>query len=125
MKRLWIAVALLAVVATLCVITHLYQHHRIDEMLHHLDRLETLYRQGDPTAADEAEEFHQLYGQVCNRISSYVPHGELRESRETAALLATLMRDGNEEECYMELARMRAQLEGLRRVDDLILHNIL
>ena len=125
MKRLCIAAALLVVVAALCVTTHLYQHHRIDEMLQRLDRLESLYRQGDPTAAAEAKEFHQLYKRVCNRISAYVPHSELRESRETAALLAALMRDGNEEECYMELARMRAQLEGLRQVDDLILHNIL
>ena len=52
-------------------------------------------------------------------------HGELRESRETAALLPSLIANGDRNGLYMEIARLRAQLEYIRQVDDAILRNIL
>lgn len=126
MKRLYIALALLAAVAAVCVGSHRYQHRQIDRMLNRLQQIETAVRNGDiPLATAYAEDFAATYRQVSDRISCYVPHGELRESRETASLLPTLVRRYNEEELWMELARLRAQLLYLRQVDDPLLQNIL
>lgn len=126
MKRLYVAVALLATVVTACVATHLYLHRQVDRMVHTLDCIEGLYRSGDTEGAVRiAEDFASEYRRVSDHISCYVAHGELRESRETAALLPALLREHSEEELSMEMARLRSQLLYLRQVDDPILQNIL
>ena len=65
------------------------------------------------------------YQRLSNRISIYVPHGEIRESQETAAMLPALLREGSDEELAMEIARLRVQLKYLQQVDDPLLQNIL
>ncbi len=126
MKRIYIAVALLAVVAALCVGVHRYQHAQIDRMLDALAQVEEAYRLGDNDRAQQmAQDFAAAYRQVSDWVSCYVAHGELRESRETAALLPTLVANGEAEMLYAEMARLRAQLEYIRQVDDAILRNIL
>lgn len=126
MKRLYIAVALLAAVITLCTLVHWRHHRRLDEMTSTLDHIEDLYRSGDTAAALQmAETFAEEYRQFSNRISFYVAHGEVRQSQETAALLPTLLRKGGDEELAMEIARLRSQLQYLRQVDDPIPQNIL
>ena len=126
MKRLYIAAALLAAVVTACVLTHLYLHRQLDRMVTTLDRIEETYRGGDTDKAVAiARDFAAEYGRICDRISCYVAHNELRESRETAALLPTLLSAHSEEELYMEIARLRAQLTYIRQVDDPLLQNIL
>ena len=115
MKRLYIAIALLVSVATSCVLTHLYQHRQMDRMLTTLDRIEAAYRSGDADGAvTVAEDFAAEYQRICDRISCYVAHNELRESRETAALLPTLLRERSKEEIYMEIARLRASADTLK-----------
>ncbi len=126
MKRLCIAVVLLIATVTACVFTHHYQHRQLNRMLENLDRIEAAVRTGDIFHATTlAEDFAATYRQVSDRISCYVSHNELRESRETAALLPTLVHHQNEEELWMELARLRAQLLYLQQVDDPLLQNIL
>lgn len=126
MKRLYIALLLLVAVATACFFSHRYLHRQTARMLHALQHIEEQYRNGDTASAIAlAEQFAADYQQVSDRISCYVSHSELRESRETAALLPTLMRNGGEEELWMELARLRSQLHHLRQVDDPTLQNIL
>ena len=126
MKRIYIAVALLAAVVALCVLTHRYQHHEIDRMLATLEDIETAARRGDTDhAIDRATAFAADYQRVSDWISCYVPHGELRESKETAAILPALLEKGVSEELYMEIFRLRTQLATIRQVDDPILRNIL
>ncbi len=126
MKRLYVAVTLLTAVITACILTHLYQHRQMDRMIATLDRIEALYRSGDTeTAVTTAEGFAATYQRVCDRISCYVAHNELRESRETVAILPTLLKEHGEEDLYMEIARLRAQLLYVRQVDDPLLQNIL
>lgn len=125
MKRLYIAAVLLAAVAALCLFSHRYQYRQIDRMLQDLNRIEELARAGDADAIPVAEDFAAEYRRVSDRISCYVSHSELRESRETAAILPTLLREHGEEELYMEIARLRSQLLYLQQVDDPLLQNIL
>lgn len=126
MKRLYIAALLLAAVAAVCLLSHIYQHRQIDRMLDQLNRIEAVARAGDADHAFRlAEDFTADYRRVSDRISCYVPHGELRESRETAALLPTLLRQSSQDELWMELARLRSQLEYIQQIDDPSLQNIL
>ena len=126
MKRIYIALALLAAVAALCVGAHLYLHAQTDRMLTALDGIEAAYRKGDVAAAQkQAQDFATEYRRVSDWVSCYVAHSELRESRETAALLPALIANGDRNGLYMEMARLRAQLEYIRQVDDPILRNIL
>lgn len=126
MKRLYVGLALLAAVAALCVGAHLYLHAQADRMLEALDRIEDACRHGDTdTALADARQFAAEYQHVSSHISCYVAHNELRESQETAAFLPTLVEYGNAESLYMEIARLRAQLQHIRQVDDPNLRNIL
>lgn len=126
MKRLYIAVVLLTAVIILCILTHGYQHHEIDRMLAALDSIETAARRGDTAdALSQATSFAADYQRVSDWVSCYVSHSELRESRETAALLPALLEKGDSEELYMEIYRLRSQLTAIRQVDDPILRNIL
>ena len=126
MKRIYIAFILLVTVVLLCVLTHCYLHHEIDRMLTTLDNIEHTARRGDTAdAVSQAEVFAADYQRVSDWISCYVSHSELRESRETAALLPALLEKGDSEELYMEIFRLRSQLRYIQDVDDPILHNIL
>lgn len=126
MKRLRIAAILLVGVAALCITTHLLHHHRINLLMEELDRIEELVKIGDTDrAVQTAEAFAATYQKVSDRVSFYVAHSELRESRETAVLLPTLLRQGSNAELHVEMARLREQLRYLRQVDDPLLRNIL
>lgn len=126
MKRLYIALLLLVTVSTACVLSHRYLHRQTDRMLDTLLRIEERYRSGDTAdAITLAENFAEEYRRISDRISCYVAHSELQESRETSALLPSLLRTGSDEELQMELARLRSQLEYLQQVDDPLLRNIL
>ena len=126
MKRLYIAAILLVAVVTACVLTHLYQHRQLDRMLAQLDRIEQLAEDGETAKAVAlAKELAVDYSTVSDRISCYIAHGELRDSRETASILPTLLQRGSKAEWQTELCRLRAQLVYLRRVDDPVLQNIL
>ena len=126
MKRLYIALFLLVAVAAVCVFSQHYQHRQLDRMLTRLEQIERAADQGDLIHASElAKTFATDYQRTCDHISCYVAHSELRESRETAALLPALLRRNSEEEFHMELQRLRAQLLYLQQVDDPLLQNIL
>lgn len=126
MKRLYVAVALLAAVVALCVYTSLYQNRRTDRLLDTLDRIETHCRLGDKEAAvAEAAAFATEYQRVSRWMRCYIPHSELQESRETAATLPNLLQKSDRAEIWFELARLREQLEDLRQVDSPTLWNIL
>ena len=126
MKRLYVGLALLVAVAALCVGTHRHLHAQTDRMLDVLDGIEDACRRGDTaTALADARRFAAEYRRVSSHVSCYVAHNELRESQETAAFLPTLVECGDAESLYMEIARLRAQLEHIRQVDDPHLRNIL
>ena len=126
MKRLYVAAVLLAAVVGLCATTHLSHHRQIDRLLGMLSRVEEHLRRGDgEEAVQAAEEFAAEYQRFSRRISLYVPHGDIQDSAEAAALLPTLIRTDRENEPVEEIARLRAQLQYLRQVDDPTLRNIL
>ena len=126
MKRLYIAVFLLAMVVAACFFTQRYQHRQVKRMLSAIDYIEAQYRADNvDVALAEARQFAEEYRVLSNRISCYIAHGELQESRETAALLPTLIEEGEKDELFEEIARLRSQLTYLEQIDDPLLQNIL
>ena len=126
MKRIWIALALLGMVVSICIGGRIYLHRQAEQMEAILDRLEVAYNEGDTVAAHRiAEEFAHRFRHIGRTLDSFVPHDPLSETRETAAMLPALIRSGGEEELRMELARLREQLRHLRDIDDPSMENIL
>ena len=126
MKRLWIAAVLLVMVAGLCLVTEIYQHRRIEDMMTLLDELEYAYDEGDLNQAGQmAEQLTHQYESICRVMMCFTAHSDIAESQETAALLPVLLEQGQTEEWEMEIARLREQLVYLRNVDDPLLWNIL
>lgn len=125
MKRLWCAVAILAVTLILCVATQRYQHRQVDRMLHDLDQLETVYTTDQEAAIGIAQGIADRYTRVARVMNCYISHNDLAESEETAALLPALVKAAQGDELAMELARLREELTFLRTVDDPLLQNIL
>lgn len=126
MKRIWIALALLAVTLVMCFLTQAFQHRQMGRMLADLDRLEEVYNAGDRAAAVKiAEEINRNYQRITSIMDCYVAHNDLAASQETAALLPVLIQQGGEEELQMELARLREQIGYLQDIDDPLPENIL
>ena len=126
MKRLWVAVTLLALAAGLCVGASLYQHHCIDQMLNTLDLLERAYSaEQKQSALALARQLVKDYQQAGRLLYCFIAHSDLAESQETIALLPALLQEGKQEEFQMELARLREQLRYLRDIDDPLPQNIL
>ena len=126
MRRLWIAVGLLAIAAGLCLSATLYQHRQIDRLLDTLDQMETAYDNGNVDKAHQlAEDLVADYEAVGRVLYCFIAHSDLADSQETVAVLPALLLQGGEEELRMEIARLREQFGYLRGVDDPTIGNIL
>ena len=126
MKRLWIAVGLLSLMIGLCLVTEVYQHRKMEEMLANLDRLEEAYQQGDISGARElAYKMADRYEQISRVVLCFTAHSDMAESQETIQLLPALLRQDGNEELGMEIARLREELTYLRNIDDPLIWNIL
>ena len=126
MKRLWIAVVILCGVVALCGGSSRYRHRSVAKMLDTLDRLEQAVATDNAADAEQlAEELTRYYEQSSRVLLCYTTHSDMTESQETVALLPTLLRQGSEDELQMEIARLRAELDYLRQIDDPLLQNIL
>ncbi len=118
MKRLWLAGGLLAAVVALCAGTLYFQHRQVTGLLGALDAVETAYAADDPALA------HTLATRLCVRYDRdtalfpcFMSHSDLVGCRESVRLLPSILKDGNAEEFHMEVARCRAQLEQLIRLE--------
>ncbi len=126
MKRLWIAAALQAEEAGLCIGTARYHHRRAEALLGTLERLEAAYTAGEQDRALALAELLVADFERADRVMScFVAHGDLAAARETVGLLPALVRHGDEAELWMEISRLRRALTHLRTVNDPLLHNLL
>lgn len=126
MKRVWIAVALLAVVVGLCGAGTLYRHRQTEGLLSTLDQLERAYTRDDMADAQRlATELVHRYERISDVLLCYTAHGDMAESMETVRLLPTLLEQGGGEELSMEIARLREEWSHLKAIDDPTMWNIL
>lgn len=126
MKRLWLAAALLFIVATLCVVSALYQRHQVTMLMNDLDALETTYRADD--MENSLRLAHQLATDYIKRtkwISCFMSHESLVSAGQTTVTLAACLEEDNPEEFLLETAKLRQQLETLYLAELPSLQNIL
>ena len=125
MKRLWLALFLLAVATGLCVTSQRYLHRQTGALLSTLTALEDSYRAGDMAAAtDWAARLAEEYPRRMGLMDCFVAHSDLADSRETAALLPSILEQDHREELLMETARLREQLRHLQGIDRPTFRNI-
>ncbi|MBQ8684184.1 MAG: DUF4363 family protein [Clostridia bacterium] len=126
MKRLWIAVFLLLIAVGVCVLSQWYLHRQTSVLLSLLTDLEDSYRAGElDTAAVLAAQVADEYPRYLGLAECFVAHSDLEDSRETAALLPSVLEQDHREELLMEIARLREQLEHLQGIDRLTWRNVL
>ena len=126
MKRLWIAAVILCGVVGLCIGSVTYRHRCIEKMLDTLNQMEQAYTQGDTAQAKQlAQQLVHLYEQSSRVLLCYSAHSDMTESQETAALLPVLLNQDSGDELRMEIARLRAEFDYLKQIDDPLIQNIL
>lgn len=126
MKRLWIAVGILAVVLTLCITTLIYQRRQITILLAHLDNVIAAYEDGVPEYAYTlAINLTQEFDDRTRYFPCFLSHNDLSGCREAIVILPSILREKNAEEFRMESSRCRAQLEFLLGIETPTLQNIL
>lgn len=125
MKRLIIAVVLLALTAGLCAAGQQLLEKRTDRLLTVLDELEYACRSGDSDAAVTiAARFAEDFPQETHLLPLFLPHATLEAAAESAAVLPALAAtDFND--TLAEIARCRSRLEELRNAERLTMENIL
>ena len=126
MKRLWVALVLLLTVGGICTFSVIHQRKQISALLEDLDRLETVYEEGDLSTCREAAAALQMeYARRTALFPCFISHDDLTDSQSTAATLSAALQEDNPEEFLLETARLRAQLEWLLEVDSPHWKNIL
>ncbi len=126
MKRLWLAIGILAAIVTLCLSSILYQQRQTSKLLEQLDSVITAFdnRQTDHAYA-LAVVMKNDYQHHERLFSCFMAHDDLVECRESLALLPSLLRDGNAEEFHIESVRCRIHLQHLSDSELPTLQNIL
>lgn len=126
MKRIWLAVGILAAILTLCVSTLFHQRRQLDRLTDDLDEVISAFESGDDARAyDLAVTLEKDYLHRTRLFPLFMAHGDLIECGESLALLPSILKDGNTEEFHMESTRCRVQLERLAKSELPTLKNIL
>ena len=124
MKRLWIAIALLAFTAVLCTGPNRLLEHSTARLLHSLDSADTAVRQNDlPAAAEAITAFCRDFEQDNRLLPLFFPHEKLDAIEESTVLLSRVVQQ-DAAHLAEELARCRWHVEHLRQSERLTLTNI-
>lgn len=125
MKRLWLAVALLALVLGLCVSSQTYLQQQTEAVLMNLTALEDSYRRGDLEEARRwAQWLAEEYPRRTELFYCFLAHSDLEDSRETVATLPAILEQNHLEELLTATARLREQLQHLQSIDRPTLDNV-
>ena len=125
MKRLWLALSLIGVIATICVLSGVWQFHTLSKLENALEQAEQLVKDGElEKAIDAAYTFEQLCIQSGEEFGFFEQHGDCFTLKETASILPILLEQREFSLFYVEAARCRFCMEELRRERTPALSNI-
>lgn len=126
MKRVLLALSLLALVLAACAGSLIYQQRQINRLEALTDGLENAYRSGEmDECVQKAKELADYFIRCSRVFSCYMSHNELNESLDTVVALAATLEEDNPEEFLLELAKFRQQLAQLWQIEIPHLNNIL
>lgn len=124
MKRIWIALGLLALVTAAGVGALYFQISAVQRLANGLDGLEGAVRRRETDVVQRAETFVEDCVQTLDRLECLTPHADHLPLQETVSILPSLLENGNYEQFYTTLARCRLYLHELERAEMPILGNI-
>ncbi len=124
MKRLLIAVVLLALTLLLCIAPNFLLEHSTARLLYALEQAERALQHGDrDSAATAVDAFCRDFERDSRRLPLFFPHEKLDAIEESASLLPLLTQQDTAH-LAEELSRCRYRVEHLRQSERLTLANI-
>lgn len=125
MKRIYIALVLLAVITASCVGTLILEKKQLQDMIDMTREMEHLCRQGDIGAAREAADtLKREFTGRTRTFALFLRHNELLEIEESVLLLPLYLELHEEEHFLAEAARCRLFLQKQMDMDMPSLQNI-
>lgn len=125
MKRLFIALALLAVTVGLCVGSHVIVTRGVETLLHDVDAMESACHAGDTAAAAAiAAQLPARFAEQTRRFPLFLPHAPLDAAEDSLCALATAPPD-DAAAMAAALGQCRLCLERLRDAERLSPANLL
>ena len=125
MKRIYIALSLLAVITVSCIGTLFLEKRQLQEMIDMTLTMETLCREGNKTEALKvADTLHQEFDGRTHTFALFLRHNELREIEESILLLPLYLAMEENDHFLAEVARCRLFLQKQMEMDIPSLQNI-
>lgn len=125
MKRLLVAVVLLAFTVALCVGGQITVERRVERLLSALDDAAVVYRtSGADAARPYVDHLLTRVGKETELLPLFLPHEPVDAAAESLCLLPALL-NGDEAVFEAEVARCRERLEQLRESERLSVENLL
>ncbi len=124
MKRLWVAAAILLVVAAGCIGGLLWQISLLDDLQEQLDAAEQAVRENGVAALDQVGAFEQACFEVTEKLTAVSRHEDNFALKESAGQLYPLLEQEEIPHFFAEAARCRFYIEELRRAEKPLIGNI-
>lgn len=124
MKRVWIAVALLAAVAALCVGSLIWQMRALNRLENTLVQAVKLVEQRDINAVKAVEAFTEDCLVVAERMTYLSRHVDGYPLKESASLLPILLHAEDRNHFFAEAERAAFYIRELRRAEKPLFGNI-
>lgn len=126
MKRVIIAIVLLAAVVIGCVIMLLFERQVFEDLTDLIDTAETCYRNGDVEGAlAAAERLSKQVPKNAHRLCVFLPHQTLSELEKVTAGLPLILQYGDPRDFPAEARRCRLMLQRVWDQEKPLLENIL
>lgn len=136
MKRLWIAVILIAATVLLCFGVQFYHQRQLDEIEDQLNAIEiACVNRETAKAVSLSQQLLKNYTHYTDRMSYFISHSTLMECQESFTLLPVkirqdLTKDSEQDpqdmdDLCIELKKLRLQLHYLRGINRPTWQNIL
>lgn len=125
MKRIYIALVLLAIIAASCVGTLLLEKKQLQAMIDLTNRMEDSCRKGNyDRALEEAITLKGEFDERTKTFALFLRHNELNAIKETVLLLPLHLEQENYPEFYLDVSRCRLLLQKQWEMDQPSLQNI-
>ena len=126
MKRILIALALLAAVAALCITCQITLTQQTRALIRQIDTIQTHYDAGDlPSSRAETTRYAEEAAHHTRWFPLFLRHAELISIEETATQLTAILEAGDDKRFPAELARCRRQLTCLLEMERPTWENLL
>lgn len=126
MKRVWFALAALAVITAACLLSDWYVTRQSASFLTLVDRAEQQAQQGSPEQAlTTMEQLQEQWDRQATLMGSLIRHAEIDEAEQTLARALACLRTGQLDTYYLESDSLRSMLQQMDEMETFSLQNLL